>query len=255
MFYLKYALFRAKEYFSDLRAVGITYFLYAFFILILSHVWQRFNSHRSILSFEQVFLYIGITEMLFMSFLNLGNINHGLEDFSLFLARPRSWMGRELLGNMGKCFAERICFFVTLVVVSFLAGNFPHDPGGFFLRTTCMVLLLSVPQSLLTGLFSALRLSFPQTEYFVYPVGKIFLALGGVFGPISDYGEPWRSIFLKMPGADLFFQPAFFIVTGEFYELSFMSWLVRYLLIVGVLGLAVMSAYRHGRERHLAWGG
>lgn len=254
-YYYLLLIFRMKEPFTDFRATGITYTLYCFFIWPLSNVWLRFNSQNSHFTYTPVFLYVGVTELLFMSFLNIRLISSGSEDFALFLARPRSWVGREVVANIGTSLGKRILFSLSLLTFSFVLGAHPENIFGFTGRVILLLVLLALPQALLATLFSTLRLSYPQTDYFVLPFSKLFLALGGVFGPLSDYGEPWRQIFLKLPGADLFFQPAFFAVHGYFYETNFLDWIVRLVAINVVLFSILLFYYRKGRLNFQAWGG
>lgn len=193
--------------------------------------------------------------MLFMSFLNTRQISSGSEDFSLFLARPRSWLGREVTANIGTAFGKRLLFFLSLVIFASILQIAPEDPTGFVARSAFLIVVLALPQALIATLFSTLRLSYPQTDYFILPFSKLFLSLGGVFGPLSDYGEPWRKIFLLLPGSDLFFQPAFFAVHGAFYETTFTAWLMRQVIIDSVLIVVLFYFYQKGRKTFQAWGG
>jgi hypothetical protein len=254
-YYRHLLFFRLQEPFTDFKATGITYALYCFFIWLLSHVWLKFNHEGSDFTYSTVFLYIGFTEMLFMSFLSMRSITSGSEDFSLFLARPRSWIGREITANIGANLGKRCLFFLSLIAFALLLGVMRSIPLDFVIRFLFLLGVLAIPQALLATLFSTLRLSFPQTDYFVLPFTKLFLALGGVFGPLSDYGEPWRSYFMYLPGADLFFQPAYFAVHGKFYESSMSIWLLRQALIDIVLFSILLFFYQRGRKNFQAWGG
>jgi len=49
--------------------------------------------------------------------------------------------------------------------------------------------------------------------------GKFFLIFGGVLAPLSDIPEPWSKIFLNNPFSDIVFQPCYFSIKGEFYQL------------------------------------
>lgn len=247
--------FKFKEPFSDLKATGITYALYCFFIWILAHVWLKFNSTNSVFTFETVIVYIGISELFFMSFLSTRQLNEATEDFSLFLARPRSWLGREIIGNMAMNFGKRSLYLLTLILFIFAIQITRLNIIDILLRASVFLILLALPQALLATMFSTLKLSYPQTDYFVLPFSKLFLALGGVFGPLSDYGEPWRSIFLKMPGSDLFFQPAYFVTHGSFYQMTFLDWLTRIIIIQSILIVIVLFYYRKGRKNFQSWGG
>jgi hypothetical protein len=254
-FYFTLGKFRFREPFTDIRSTGVTYFLYCFFIWLLSQVWFRYNAEGSVFSYAEVFLYIGVTEMLFMSFLNLRQISNGSEDFALFLTRPRSWLGREIVANIGSALGKRIMFLLSLMIFSSFLGLGPAHPLEFVGRVTILLGMLSLPQALIATLFSTLRLSYPQTDYFVLPFSKLFLALGGVFGPLSDYGEPWREIFLYLPGSDLFFQPAYFAVHGSFYQTSPSAWAFRQVILHGLIFGLVLFFYRKGRRSYQAWGG
>jgi hypothetical protein len=254
-YYFLLMKFRLREPFTDFRATAITYTLYCFFIWLLSLVWLRYNAANSHFSYAQVFLYIGVTEMFFMSFLSTRLIASSTEDFSLFLARPRSWVGRELAANIGSSLGKRILFATSLIAFSYLLRVYPDHLGKFIARIVFLFIVLALPQALLSALFSSLRLSFPQSDYFILPFSKLFLSLGGVFGPLSDYGEPWRGIFLKLPGSDLFFQPAYFAVHGYFYETNSLAWFLRVCAIDAVLGLLLFFFYRRGRRVFQAWGG
>ncbi|MGZ3694225.1 MAG: hypothetical protein ACXWQO_08485 [Bdellovibrionota bacterium] len=247
--------FRFREPFTDFRATAITYTLFCFFIWLLSLVWMRYHSVGSQFSYPQVFLYVGVTELFFMTFLSPRFIASSTEDFALFLARPRSWVWRELTANFGSALGKRILFGVVLIVFSFLLRMQPEHLLPFLCRLVFLLAALGPAQALLVALFSSLRLSFPQTDYFVLPFSKVFLSLGGVFGPLSDYGEPWRGIFLQLPGSDLFFQPAYFVVHGTFYETSFLAWFLRLLLINFVLSVLLAFFYLRGRRVYQAWGG
>lgn len=254
-YYGQLLVFRLKEPFTDFRATAITYGLYCFFVYLLAAVWQRFHAGESLFSYEQVFLYVGITELLFMSFLLPRQISGSTEDFALFLARPRSWVGREIAANIGAAAGKRLLFLACLLTFALLLGQLPDQPAGFCLRALFLLCVLALPQALLSTFFSSLRLSFPQTDYFILPFSKLFLSLGGVFGPLSDYGEPWRSIFLQLPGSDLFFQPAYFAVHGSFYQMSATHWMLRLFGINAVLLALVLFFYRRGRAKYQAWGG
>lgn len=254
-FYYLLMVFRLREPMTDFKATGITYLLYCFFIWLLSNVWLKYNSQHSQFNYSQVFLYIGVTEMLFMSFLSLRAITAGSEDFALFLARPRSWVARELAANIGSSLGKRVLFALSLVVFSMLVQVHIENLTDFVLRILLLFLVMAIPQALIATLFSSLRLSYPQTGYFILPFSKLFLSLGGVFGPLSDYGEPWRTVFLKMPGSDLFFQPAFFAVHGYFYETTGLMWFLRISVICTVVFALVLYFYSKGRKEYQAWGG
>ncbi len=190
-----------------------------------------------------------------MTFLRTKLIRDGTEDFSLSLARPRSWIGRELFSYMGGAFGGRLAFLLVLILLAVLTRRQPADWWSFFARVFVILIVLAPCQALFVAVFSSLRLSFPQTDYFVLPVSKVFLALGGVFGPLSDYGSPYREIFLQLPGSDLFFQPAHYVLFGYFFEISFVEWLLRIGAFCLVMLLMLLLALHMGKSRFQSWGG
>jgi hypothetical protein len=254
-YYFILGSFRAKEHFTDWSSNAIAYVLYCFFIWVLAFVWSKFKMLNSDFDYDHVFYYIGVTELLFMTFLSSRSIVSATEDFSLSLVRPRSWIAREIVANLGSCIGKRLLYFFALVVFSQIMRVHIEDFGQFIFRLFILMFLLALPQALLSTLFSALRLSFPQTDYFILPFGKLFLSLGGVFGPLSDYGEPYKTWLLKLPGSDLFFQPAYFAVFGKFYQSSIADWLMRIIAIQIGLFLLLLFFYRRGRRNYQAWGG
>ena len=211
IYYARFAAFRFREPWSDLRASLAGYVLFAFFVLLLTQVWDRFQSAHSTFTKGEIVLYIGVTETFFMTFLRLRNIQGGMEDFAIFLAKPRSWIGREFFGNVGAAFGQRLGYLAALLLllplVNIFVAPIAASMVGFAFRVAFLLVFLAVPQALLTALFSAFRLSFPQTDYFILPFSKLFLSFGGVFAPLSDFGEPIRSIFSVSRDRISFFKP------------------------------------------------
>lgn len=254
-YYFRFAWFRLKEPWTDVLSNIAGYALYAFFMIILAEVWQRFQAATSSFVKSEVILYIGVTEMFYMTFLRKVNIVGGMEDFAVFLAKPRSWIGREFFGNVGAALGQRLAFLAVLVLLAVFVGALPGNPIPFLARILFLLVALAPSQALLTALFSSFRLSFPQTDYFILPFGKLFLSFGGVFAPLSDFGEPYRSTFLRLPGSDLFFQAGHFAVKGEFYQMTLTTWIVHILAINAVLFLLLIFFFRMGKRRFQAWGG
>ena len=130
---------------------------------------------------------------------------------------------------------------------------------GSTLRTAGRLLLLlpalGVLQALLGLAFAAAQVLWAEIDYFLFPISKIFLALGGVFAPLVDFGEPWRSRLLFLFPADLFFQPGQFCVKGEFYRMSVGAWFLRVSLWWGLLFAFDLCFYRYARKHHQSYGG
>lgn len=254
-YYSHLSWFHFREPFSDLKTSFVTFFLYAFFVVLLSQLWQRYNSLNSLFIKSEVLLYLGVTESLFMTFLRSKNIITASEDFAIGLVRPRLWLVRECATLISTTLSQRLLFAAVLVPTLVLSGAWPSQFPHVYLRLFSIFVILALPQALISLTFSTLRLSFAQTDYFILPFGKIFLALGGVFGPLSDYGEPWRSIFLQLPGSDLFFQPAYFVVKGSFHQMDALHWLGRIGALCMIFLILNLYLYRRGRRSFQGWGG
>lgn len=110
-------------------------------------------------------------------------------------------------------------------------------------------------QGLFALLFAIAQVLWHQTNYFLLPFGKIFLVLGGVWGPVSDFSDPWKSWLLRMPPSDLFFQPAYFCVKGNFYGISTTEWIIRTGILVVILAYVNFHFFKVAKIRHQSFGG
>jgi hypothetical protein len=254
-FHFQHAWFNAREQFSDIPAGLVANALIPFFVWILSHIWQRFNGAQSQLTLSDVIIYIGFTELLFMTFLRVPSLTRASADFSISLARPRSWLATSFSGLVGRSLGGRF-FMLALLLPSFpfLGARWEHALHASF-RLVLLLPWLAVVQGLFALLLSIAQVLWDQTKYFLMPIGKIFLVLGGVLGPIVDFSEPWRQVIINAPPSDLFFQPAYFCVTGAFYGMTVGEWLLRTALLAGLLFIVSIFSFRYARAQHQAFGG
>ncbi len=254
-FHLRHAWFNIKEQFSDIPNALASNALIPFFVWILSRVWLRFNSHQKNFTLEEIILYIGITELLFMTFVRLPSLNRASGDFSISLARPRSWSITSFSGLVGRSFGSRVFMLIMLVLIFPFYGVKIND---ILLVTGRLVLFLpwlGLMQGLFALFFATAQLLWHQTNYFLLPFGKIFLVLGGVWGPVADFSEPWRSFILKLPPSDLFFQPAYYCLKGQFYQTSFEDWFIRTAILAMSLAIINFLFFKMAKTRHQAYGG
>lgn len=254
-FHIKHAWFNVAEQFSDFAGGIAGLLLFPFFIWLIARLWERFNSFQGHYTFHEVMLYIGVTEILFMTFLRSSSLSRASSDFSLSLARPRSWLAMSFSGLYGRCLGSRLIFLGVFFIVMPLLNVPVNEVWKVILRLTLLLPILGVFQAQVGLLFASAHVLWQETSYFILPVSKIFLALGGVFGPLVDYGEPWRTVLLKLPPSDLFFQPAHFCVKGEFYQMNMGEWLLRIFVISAALFLLNEILYRYARKNHQSWGG
>lgn len=254
-FYLRYAGFQLRERFTDLLGAVAYLALYPFFIWLLTQMWGRFNADQGHYTREQIFVYIAITELLFMTFLRSPFMQRTAADFSIALSRPRSWLMLTFVGQLGATLGARLVYSLTAMLLLPFFGVPFEDVFAAFGRLALLIPILGIVESLMASVLASAQLLWHETRYLVLPITKIFLALGGVFGPLADYGEPGRSIFLKLPASDFFFQVGHFCVQGEFYRMSSLEWTIRVLFWIAVFGAWNRFFFRFAKSRHQSFGG
>lgn len=254
-FYSYYMVFQLKERFTGLTQLSAFLLLYPFFIWLLTRVWDHFNASLGHYTHEQIYTYIAITECLFLNFIRSTFSERTQSDFSLSLSRPRSWLIMTWVGQFGNVLAGRIFYSLLALVVLPLLGVRLSFAFHSFLKLILLLPLLGVIEMMLASLISSARILWHEVRYLVLPITKIFLALGGVFGPLSDYGEPGRTLFLKLPASDLFFQVAHFCIKDHFYEITPSQWFFRIIGFGLFLFLINLLFYRYARQHHRSYGG
>lgn len=254
-FYTRYGFFQLKERFSDLGQSLSYLLLYPLLILVLTAMWNKFNAYQGNYTREEIYVYIAIAELLFLTFLRSAFIQRSQADFSMGLARPRSWLGLTFAGQFGATLGGRLIYCVCAVPALLMMGAPPWLVILAFARLVLLLPLLGIMESLMASILASTQLLWQETRYLVLPISKIFLALGGVFCPLADYGEPGRSIFLQSPASDLFFQVGHYCLKGEFYQLSQVQWMTRILTWMLVFAVGNIVFFRYARKRHQSWGG
>lgn len=254
-FHLKHGLFNVREQFSDLGSGLVSFLLFPFFIWLCAQVWDRFNAYQGNYTIEEVKQYVGITEILFLTFLRPASLSKASSDFSIALARPRSWMVTSISGLYGRCLGSRLIHVCLFIIFMPLLGVSFHDTITSALRLLLFLPVLGVFQAFINLSFSIAQVMWHETNYFILPVSKIFLALGGVFGPLVDFGEPWRSRLLMLPASDTFFQIGHFCIKGSFYQLTEWTWGIRILVMLFILGSFNFYFYKKAKQHHQSYGG
>jgi hypothetical protein len=254
-FYVRYGWFQLRERFTDLASSVAYLLLYPFFIWLLAQMWGRFNAYQGNYSLSEVYVYLSITELLFMTFLRSPFMNRANADFSITLARPRSWLRLALAGQIGATLGGRLVYSSAALVVLHLLDISSSLIFTSFLRLLMFLPILGVIEALMASLLQCAQLIWHETRYLTLPISKIFLALGGVFGPLADYGEPGRSIFLELPASDMFFQVGHFCLRGEFYQMTILEWCLRMALWTLIFLFLAVICSRYARKHHQSFGG
>lgn len=254
-FHLRNASFAFRESWTNLANGLLGFLLFPVFMFILAHMWLKFNSHLGNYNYQEMLAYIGVTEVLFMTFLRSGNIMAASGDFSLSLARPRSWLVTQGSALFGKTLGSRLVMTTLLFFLLLAFGIGLQTSLSTVLRLMVLLIPLGLMQVLYSLLFSCAQVRWEMTNYLTLPFSKLFLVFGGVFAPVSDFSEPARSILLAMPPSDLFFQPAYFAVKGTFYQITAGEWVLR--LVIQTFALMLLNAwfFKNSRRHHQSFGG
>ena len=255
IFYLRYAWFQLHERFTDFGSNLAYLALYPFFVWLLGQTWGKFNSYQGNYTHAEILVYVSITELLFMTFLRSPFMNRANADFSISLARPRSWLALTFVGQFGATLGGRLIYFFAATLGLHLMGLDSSIVLPSYCRLLLFIPVLGILEALLATLMASAQLLWHEVRYFVLPVTKIFLALGGVFGPLADYGEPGRSIFLKLPASDLFFQVGHYCLKGEFYQMSPAQWILKMIFWILLFWMLNILVFRYARKNHQSLGG
>jgi len=254
-FYFRLGWFQFREQFSDVASGLVGYLLFPFFMFILGKLWERFNSFQGNFSIAEVMSYVAVTEIFFMTFLRSAVFGRATADFSLSLARPRNWLAMSFVSVFSRTLSARILLWCTFILFAPLLGIPQKMLIDVATRALLFLLPLTVWSALFSLLFASAQVFWEKTQYFTLPISKIFLALGGVFGPLNDYAEPWLSYLTSMPSSDIFFQVGYFCVRGEFYHLTPAEWLMRVAIQCLLLAVAAQIFFQVARKHHQSYGG
>lgn len=254
-FHFYHAWFNIREQFSDLPSALAAQSLVPFFVWILTQTWKRFNLAQGNFKISEVVFYICITEILFLTFLRAGSLSRASGDFSISLARPRSWLWMSFSGLIGRSLGARLLMFIIFFIVFPFSGASPSEFIHILFRFILILPWLVVLQGLFALFFSTCQVQWHQTNYFLMPFSKIFLVIGGVWGPIADFSEPWRSWVLLFPSSDLFFQPAYFCVKGVFYKMTPEVWIFKTSFLALFVLLITLLFFARAKKHHQAFGG
>lgn len=254
-FHIRNATFAFRESWTNLANGLLGFLLFPVFMFILAHMWQKFNGHLGNYTYKEMLAYIGVTEVLYMTFLRSGNVMQASGDFSISLARPRSWLVTQGSALYGKTLGSRLVMTTLLFILMLLFGISLQDTLPVIIRLLSLLIPLGFMQVLYSLLFSSAQVRWEVTNYLILPFGKLFLVFGGVFAPVSDFSEPAKSILWHLPPSDLFFQPAYFAIKGSFYQMTASEWIVRILLQAGVLVLLNHWFFKNSRRHHQSFGG
>lgn len=254
-FHFRNARFSFQESWTNLANGLIGFLLFPLFMFILAKMWEKFNGQLGNYTYKEMLAYIGATEILFLTFLRTGNINQASADFSLSLARPRSWLAMQFSALYGKTLGSRLVLTSLYFPLLLVFGVGFQEASQTLLRFLLLLLPLGVLQALYSLLFSSAHVRWEMTSYLTLPFSKLFLIFGGVFAPVSDFSEPARTFLLLMPTSDIFFQPGYFAVKGYFYQISYLEWCTRITFQILILLALNIFFFKSSKRHHQSFGG
>lgn len=247
-FFSRFALFSIREELSSLSGTLGGLLLYPCFIWIYSKLWLGLNHNFTTLGIEPLFVYIGLTEILFMTSLREPLIDRASSDFSLSFVRPRSWPLSTSISIYSRTLSRRMFFCFLFLIIMPL---FTNDYILIFLsgiRFLILVPFITILDTLYSFLYTNLQIRYYSVKNFRMLFGKLFLIFGGVLAPLSDIQQPWNKLFLNTPFSDLIFQPCYFSLKGEFYQISILDWFLR--IVLQTVCLLIISNRMYSASRH-----
>jgi hypothetical protein len=255
-FYLKQTLFSIREELTGFVHTAASLALYPLVACVIAVVWNRYTQSTASFSFAELLRYIGVTELLYLTGLRAVNGGWAQADFSLSLARPRSWLLTHFLIFFGCSSGKRVIHTALFIMVFATIGG--GSVGSVLLSAARLMLLLpvlGVLESLYSLLLCTLELVAPQSSYFRFLIGKLFLVCGGVIAPLSEVKGSVGEILRATPWSDMIFQVGYFCVRGHFYGLQAGEWVLRILLHLVALAALVFALNLLARRNHQAFGG
>ena len=254
-FYSKLSLFSIREEQSSLSATLAGFMLYPAFIWIFSKLWLGLNNNISTLEPAELFAYIGLTEILFMTSLREPFIDRASSDFALSFVRPRLWPLYTSISIYSRTLFRRVIYLLIFVLILPLFTNNFELIWYSAIKFILFIPIVTVLESLYSFLLTCLQIRFYTIRNFRMLFGKLFLIFGGVLAPLSDLPSSWQTILLNTPFTDLIFQVSYFSIKGEFYQLTILQWLVR--IFIQFVCVIVISYwfYKDSRQHYHNFGG
>lgn len=254
-FWLRHTWFGIREEWSDLYVSLFGLVMYPVYVLILTLMWSSFRGTHGNLSLDELLLYIGLAEIIAMTTLSGVNIQQASADFSLNFTRPRSWYTIFSSLFFGRTFMKRLIYlaFYTIFFICFTDSIYAVSSSA--VRFLTLLPFLTVIEVLYSLVWATLYFISGHMSYFRFAMLKVIMVFGGVIAPLSEASTKSRPFFLASPFADIIFQPAYYAIRGEFFELSPYAWLIKIGIQAIALFLLALLVYRYARHRQHVYGG
>lgn len=254
-YYFRLAKFAVFEEFSNIPAGLSRFILYPVYIWVPSSMWIKFNNGPNHLSASELIQYVGLAQVMQLTLFPTSASQIATGEFTLSLARPRSWLMSHAVQSLGKGLASRFIMLPVYIFMCFALNSSATQAFKNAIHFLPCMLLVSLVDLQWSLLFSNSILLWHNVTYFRMPVNKLFLIFGGVIGPLSELSEPWKSLFIATPFADFIFQPTYYSLKGHFYQMQPAQWVMRIFTQFVVMGILNIILFRVARKNHLSYGG
>lgn len=226
------------------------------YVVALSALWNGLSPLAGVFP---TLLYFVLTQTILDALMNRTSLDFLTQGFEAALLRPIPWMVQALAHLWARCVAHLL--FIGLGGLVVLLALFP-DRGStwLLLRWALVIPVIALFDALVSIILITLSLKWGRAVHTRMVFTKALLALGGGLFPLLDPG-PWTRLLLHLPFADLIFQMAYFVLTGDSFGppgttmLIAASWPLRVLVWMGVLALGAVLLVRSTRRNFLLQGG
>ena len=261
LFHMRQTAFGLREEWRSISDILASLLLMPVFVFIFANLWQQFLPAFGNFSFKDRLVYVALTETLVMTLMSYRLTDEARQQFSLSFARPRSWSMSVLSLSWGRTLGKRFVILTTALICAVVLIDRTGDVAGaysrlrIFGRFALLVPIVTAIDSLIILNLTNIMIMWDQSRYFRLPILKLFLFLGGVATPLCFAAEPWRTWLTRLPFSDLVFQPAWFAMHGEFWQLSRSEWLAHIAAQGGILVIFSYVLGRLARHYHQSTGG
>lgn len=228
---------------------------YPLFVWIFAKLWVNLTGYNGTFSFDELVIYIGLTQIIFLTTLRGPMVDISDYEFLMTLTKPRYWPG--YIGSL--IFSKRlgrrfILLLIFLIFIPMIISNYRLSFISAF-RFITFLPLLCIFEMFYTFLIVCAQINYLELKYFRMTLTKVIMICGGVITPLCDIGHSLSSIFIKLPIADIIFQPCYFCLKGNFYKITSEEWLTH--IIVQFIFLVILSqiVYMITIKNHQCYGG
>ena len=254
-FYIKNCTVGFLEEWSSLANAIAQCLLYPFFVWMFAKLWYSLNEAQSAFTLSELFIYLGLTEIIFLTTLRGPLVDEAVFGFETTLTKPRIWLLYVSSLIFGRQLGRRlVLLLIFLLLLPILSGNLRLSLISAS-RFLLILPLLCIIETIYSSIFVCLQICFFEIKYFRLAFTKIILVFGGVFTPLNELTYSWKKILINSPISDIVFQPCYYCLKGQFYQITTEYWLVRISIQIIISFILLQLLYLHTRWHFRCYGG